>query len=49
LYRPSSRISGQIMSASNMNIRKKKGDGHLVMDSTDAWNFQKMEDIDKHY
>jgi len=50
IYRPSSRISGhQIQSASSMNIRKKNQNGPNTLDSTDAWNFQNVEEIDKQY
>lgn len=37
MYRPSSRLSQPILSASSMNLRKKKGEMPMTLDSTDAF------------
>lgn len=52
LYRPGSRISaqGNMNSGTSMYSRKKRNDGKIIQDSTDAWNYPNSNsNLDRYY
>jgi len=52
MQRPGSRISGgqNIQSATSMYSRKRKNDGKIIMDSTDAWNYHNSNsNMERYY